>query len=295
MKEMKKLLLTGASGFLGWNICHFPQNKWDILGTYHQNKIAYPNISTFSLNLTSLEEIDVFFEKHQIDAVLHTAALSQPNQCANNPKLSLDINVNAAVYLAQKCKALQIPFLFTSSSQVFDGDAAPYKETDTANPIHIYAQHKLLAEQQILDAYPKSIIVRMPLMFGNTSPASQNFLKAWLNKMRNGEQLNVFTDEYRMPASGQSASEGLFLLLDKNEKGIFHLAGKDRVSRSDFAYLMQKVFDLPNANINPCLQSSISMEAKRPKDLSIDCSKMIKIGFKPQSLEKELRLLVGQL
>ena len=52
----------------------------------------------------------------------------------------------------------------------------------------------------------------MPLMFGNTSPASQNFLNDWLNKMRNGERLSVFTDEYRMPTSGQSAAEGLFLL-----------------------------------------------------------------------------------
>ncbi len=292
---MKKLLLTGASGFLGWNICKFPQNEWEIIGTYYQNNVEYPDIKIFQLDLTSFTAVDTFFEKHSIDAVIHTAALSQPNKCASEPALSLNINVNASVYLAQKCKNLQIPFLFTSSSQVFDGDNPPYKESDAVNPIHIYAKHKHLAEQKILAIYPRSIIVRMPLMFGQTSAASQNFLKIWLNKMRRREKLNVFTDEYRMPASGQSAADGLFLLLNKSEQGVFHLAGKDRISRADFAYLMQKVFELPHANIYPCLQSSISMKAKRPKDLSFDCSKIIQIGFQSKSIEEELKLLIGKV
>jgi dTDP-4-dehydrorhamnose reductase len=285
---MKTLLLTGASGFLGWNICHFPQTDWQIIGTYHQHLISYPNVITTQLDLKDTSSVHHFFKKHTIDAVLHTAALSQPNSCAQNPELSQKVNVEATTLLAQICQTLDIPFIFTSSSQVFDGENAPYLETDEPKPIHIYAKHKLLAEQQIQAINPKAIIVRMPLMYGNTSPASNNFLKEWLNKMRNGEVLNVFTDEYRMPASGQSAAEGLFLLLKKQVSGVFHLAGKDRLSRADFAYIMQRIFNINGANIQPCLQSDVKMAAKRPKDLSFICDKMIKLGFEPKGVEEEL-------
>ena len=186
---------------------------------------------------------------------------------------------------------MEIPFIFTSSSQIFDGNNAPYSEVDKPNPIHIYAQHKLLAEQEIAINYPESIIVRMPLMYGATSPASKNFLKEWFDKMKKGEILRVFTDEYRVPASGQSAADALFLLLEKQVHGIFHLAGKDRISRADFAKIMQLVFDIPTANIQPCLQSDVKMAAKRPKDLSLVCDKLIQLGFAPKGVEEELTKL----
>lgn len=292
---MKKLLVTGASGFLGWNICHYPQQGWEIVGTFHQNKFKYPKVQALKLDITDISAINQFFLKNKIDGVIHAAALSQPNACAKNPELSLKVNVQATTSLAQICKTLDIPFLFTSSSQVFDGDDAPYSETDKPQPIHIYAKHKLLAEQEVLKIYPKATVVRMPLMYGATSPTSKNFLKEWLHKMRNGEQLNVFTDEYRMPASGQSAAEGLFLLLNKKASGLFHLAGKDRISRADFAYLMERIFNIPNANIHPCLQADVQMAAKRPKDLSLVCDKLVAIGFQMRSVEEELEKLVGQV
>lgn len=292
---MKNLLVTGASGFLGWNICHYPQQEWQVLGTYYKNKVEYPDAKTYQLDLADKTALDSFFSNNKIDGVLHTAALSQPNACAKNPELSFAINVEATTHLAQICHTSNIPFLFTSSSQVFDGDHAPYSETDTPTPIHIYAEHKLLAEKQVFRVNPNAIVVRMPLMFGATSPASQNFLKGWLAKMRNGEQLNVFTDEYRVPASGQSATEGLLLLINKNVSGLFHLAGKDRVSRADMADLMQKVFDIPNANINKCLQSDVVMAAKRPKDLSLVCDKMENLGYQLRGMEEELKKLVGKL
>ncbi|MEM6963525.1 MAG: SDR family oxidoreductase [Bacteroidota bacterium] len=292
---MKNLLVTGASGFLGWNICHYPQQDWQIIGTYYKNKVVYPHVKIHQLNITDKENLDRFFSNNKIDGVLHAAALSQPNACANNPELSFTINVEATTHLAQICHDLKIPFLFTSSSQVFDGDHAPYSETDKPTPIHIYAEHKLLAEKQVLEVNPNAIVVRMPLMFGATSSASENFLKGWLTKMRNGEQLNVFTDEYRVPASGQSAADGLFLLLNKNVNGLFHLAGKDRVSRADMADLIQKVFKIPNANIRKCLQSDVVMAAKRPKDLSLVCDKMVELGYELRGMVEELRKLAGEL
>jgi dTDP-4-dehydrorhamnose reductase len=290
---MKTLLLTGASGFLGWNICHFPQKDWKIIGTYHTHPVSYPNITTVKLDITDHDAARLFFKNNKIDAVLHTAALSQPNACAKNPELSLAINVKATVHLAQLCKNNTIPFLFTSSSQVFDGDNAPYSESDTPTPIHIYAQHKLLAEHEIQASYPEAIVVRMPLMYGATSPNSNNFLKDWLSKMKKGELLRVFTDEYRVPASGQSASEALFLLLKKEVNGIFHLAGKDRLSRADFADAMQRVFNIKDANILPCLQSDVKMTAKRPKDLTLNCDRLVQLGFEAKGVEEELLKLKG--
>jgi len=38
---MKKLLVTGASGFLGWNICQMAKNERDIYGTVFSHPIDF--------------------------------------------------------------------------------------------------------------------------------------------------------------------------------------------------------------------------------------------------------------
>ncbi len=300
---MKQLLLTGASGFLGWNIGHYTVNNptehasnWNIIGTYLTNPTnIHSDIQGQSLDIRNKLAIDRLFNTFQFDGIIHTAALSSPNHCAKSPKLSYQINVKGTEYLAKKAKEYSIPMIFTSSSQVFDGDHAPYSETDIPNPISIYAEHKLAAENAAFEANPNIIILRMPLMYGQANGKTANFFGEWLGKMQNNEPLFVFTDEIRTPASGQEAATILFQLLNSNIKGeLFHLGGGERLSRADFAFKMEKVFQIKNANIIPCLQKDKIMNAKRPKDLSLSIQKLQNaINFQPKGIDAELKKMLN--
>lgn len=41
---MKKLLITGASGFLGWHLCQAAQQEWEVYGTYCSHELSVPEI-----------------------------------------------------------------------------------------------------------------------------------------------------------------------------------------------------------------------------------------------------------
>lgn len=131
---MKKLLLTGASGFLGKYILRHPQSDWKIIGTYHENQPTGRG-EFHQINLTQKSRVETLFERVRPDAVIHTAAISKAGLCEAQPKLTQDINVSVPHRIAVQCTKTNIPFLFTSSDLVFDGKNAPYQETDLPNPL----------------------------------------------------------------------------------------------------------------------------------------------------------------
>jgi dTDP-4-dehydrorhamnose reductase len=204
---MKKLLITGASGFLGWNLCQIARSEWEIHGSYFQHPIEISGVNLhssakpllWSIDLTDLDAVKSAIDTIAPDGVIHTAAASSPNFCQANPDKSYQINVTASQQLAQLCCDANIPFVFTSTDLVFDGTKAPYKETDPVTPINLYGEQKIAAEREILAVYPRASICRMPLMFGIAPPNATSFIQPWIKALRSGENLKLFVDEFRTP------------------------------------------------------------------------------------------------
>jgi dTDP-4-dehydrorhamnose reductase len=286
---MKKLLITGASGFLGWHVCQIAQTHWQVHGTYHSNHAAIPGVEMHGIDLTHDQTLRTFLKRLNPDAIIHTAALSQPNICQEQPQLSHSINVQATWTIADHCAATQIPCVFTSSEQVFDGNHSPYRESDRPNPLNLYGEHKLAAEIGLLDRHPAATVCRMPLMYG-VSPTAPSFIQPFIQRLQSGELLQAFTDEIRTPVSGFDAAQGLLIALEKVQ-GIVHLGGQERLSRYEMAETLIEVLQIDNANILPCLQSDVQMSAPRPKDLSMDSAIAYRLGFQPQRFREVLSRL----
>jgi dTDP-4-dehydrorhamnose reductase len=283
---MKKLLITGASGFLGWHLCQIAQAEWDVYGTYDSHVVDIPDTTLLKLDLTDFNQLKEIFSSLQPDAVIHAAAMSQPNQCQDNPERSHLINVITSWNLAEFCADLNIPFVFTSSELVFDGNDPPYREHDPVCPINLYGEQKAAAEIGILERHPEAVICRMPLMFGAVSHA-QSFIQPFNERIRTGQVLNLFTDEIRTPVSGTSAAKGILLAL-KKARGLIHLGGRDRLSRYEMGLMLVDVLQINNANLNPCKQADVPMSAPRAKDVSMDSSLAFSLGYQPGQMREEL-------
>jgi dTDP-4-dehydrorhamnose reductase len=286
---MKKLLITGASGFLGWHICQQAKQEWEIYGTYFSHFLDIPDIKMLKVDLTS-QELQQVFHEIKPDAVIHTAAQSQPNFCQTHPQESYAINVTASCQVAELASEYSIPCVFTSTDLVFDGLNAPYQETDSVSPVNIYGEHKAMAEQGMLLKYPETAICRMPLMFGSATPTATSFIQSFIQTLKEGKELRLFTDEFRTPVSGKTAAQGLLLALEK-VNGIIHLGGKERISRYDFGRLMVEVFQLPTSGLKACKQQDVKMAAPRPSDVSLHSEKAFQLGYQPLSLKNELEQL----
>ena len=284
---MKKLLITGSSGFLGWHLCQLAKKEWDVYGTYFSHSLEIPETKLVKLDLTDFGELRRVFREIQPAAVIHTAAQSQPNYCQTHVQESLFINVTASLNIAKLCADNSIPYVFTSTDLVFDGLKGNYQETDSVNPVNIYGEHKAMAEVEILKQYPQAAICRMPLMFGNATPTATSFLQSFIKTLREGKELKLFTDEFRTPVNVNTAAEGLLLALEKVQ-GIIHLGGKEKISRYDFGLLLVEIFEIPHAKIQASLQKDVKMAAPRPSDVSLDSSKAFELGYSPSSLQEQL-------
>lgn len=288
---MKKLLITGVSGFFGWHICQIAKReKWEIYGTYNTHFLEIPDVKIFQVDLTNFQGLKEIFDNIKPDAIIHTSAQSQPNYCQLHPQLSYSINVTASCNIAGLCADHNLPLAFTSSDLVFDGLKPPYKETDTVSPVNIYGEQKAQAERGILQVYPQAAICRMPLMFGKETPTATSFIQGFIQTLKKGEELSLFRDEFRTPVSANKAAKGLLLALEK-VNGIIHLGGKERISRYDFGKILVEVMQIPNDKLKSCLQDDIKMAAPRPKDVSLDSAKAFSLGYQPLSVREELESL----
>jgi dTDP-4-dehydrorhamnose reductase len=288
MSEKKKLLLTGASGFLGWNICCRASEEWDIHGVYFNHPISFPGVNFLKADITDYKALRSLIEAISPQAVMHTAALSDPNFCALNPDKSRAINLQASLNLAGLCADRQIPLVFTSSDLIFDGVHPPYREEDPPCPINLYGEHKAMAEEGMRERNPEVIIGRLPLMFGDPGPSARSFLQPLLQAVKEGRELRLFADEFRTPLSGGAAVEGLFLAL-KKVKGILHLGGRESISRYHLGLLVKELLRVDGAGLIPCKQTDISMPALRPTNVSLDIQKALSLGFTPPLLREDLQ------
>jgi dTDP-4-dehydrorhamnose reductase len=285
------ILITGASGFLGWNLCQVARGEWEVYGTYHQQSIEISGVNIQQLDLTNIDLVRAEIDRIKPDAIIHTAAASKPNFCQEYPDISYQINVAASQLLAKICADAKIPFVFTSTDLVFDGTKPPYLETDPISPINIYGEQKVAAEQEILTVYPQATICRMPLMFGLTPPTAISFIQPWIQSLASQEKLQLFIDEFRTPVSAKTAAQGLLMMLRSPVSGIVNLGGKERISRYDFGKLLAEVFEFDLSLLSPISQRDLVMSAPRAADVSLDSSKAIELGYNLPLLRNELELV----
>lgn len=289
-ESMKKLMITGSSGFLGWNCCRVAASLYDVAGVYNSRECQVSGVHYLKCDITNCDELCRLFDTIEPEIVLHTAAVAAPNCCEEDPVYSHIVNVEASVRCAELCAKNSVKFVFTSSDQVFSGKEAPYTELSPVGPLNTYGKQKAEAEVGIAEKCPDAAICRMPLMYGDAPPGATSFIIPWIESLRKGSELKLFTDEIRTPVSAIDAAKGLFLAAEKIT-GVVHLGGKEFLSRYEMGMRLAEATGLDSHCIKGCRQSEIKMAAARPLDVSMDSSNAFAAGYAPGLFRDELRLL----
>ncbi|MBD3422306.1 MAG: sugar nucleotide-binding protein [Chitinivibrionales bacterium] len=277
---MSRLLVTGASGFLGWNICRSAANRYQTTGIVNTHPCTLENVDVRMFDLADCAHVGKLVQEIKPDYVIHAAAQANPNYCQHHAQATQRINVEVPYALARACAAQGVRLVFTSTDLVFDGEHAPYTETDPAHPLSRYGRQKRAAEIKIGYACPSALICRLPLMFGDAPSHASSFLQPMLAAIEQGRQQTLFADEYRTIVSAISAAHGIVLLLEKGVSGIFHLGGRERFSRCGFGELLAQILHR-RVSLNPAKRSDMKTPAPRPADVSLDSSKAFALGYAP--------------
>lgn len=188
---MKKILITGGSGFLGSRLAYYFRDKYDLLLPRHSE-----------LNISREEAVKAYLEEHRPDAVIHCAALSNTWYCEQHPEESHRVNVQGTVRIAKACKLIGAKLVFMSSDQVYNGTPmlGPLKEEDVLQPVNFYGRHKLKAEQRALWNLPDAVGLRLTWMYdlpNNSMKLNTNILVNLQKAYDEGSQIKAATHEYR--------------------------------------------------------------------------------------------------
>ena len=169
------------------------------------------------------------FAKDQPQLIIHCAAITVVSEAQKNPALARRVNVEVTKLLAEL--AAEIPFVFFSSDLVFDGRKGNYVEADAANPLHIYGETKLAAEEIVLKNL-RHLVVRTSLNSGVSLPGNRAFNEQLRCSLQSaGQGMKLFTDEFRCPISAAETARAVWELVAKNRAGIYHVAGAEKLSR----------------------------------------------------------------
>ena len=154
--KMQKILVSGAGGFVGARVMQQWREKAELL--------AFPR---GFLAAATQEDLCRFAAQVQPDVVLHLAALSDTGYCQQHPEDSRRANVDVPLWMARAAAETGAKFVAFSSDQVYSGAAqeGPLPETLSLSPANIYGQHKLEAEQRVLEVLPDAVFLRVPWMY----------------------------------------------------------------------------------------------------------------------------------
>lgn len=270
--------VTGAGGFIGNAIVASAK-------TYAPNFNVIP-LTRRDLDLTDFPAVCERFGQDQPDVIIHCAAMSRSPDCQANPALAREINTDVTAHLADLAQS--VAFIFLSTDLVFDGRKGNYIETDEPNPLSIYAETKLAAEN-IVKYNPRHTIVRCSLVAGASPKGNHSFNEELRAAWKAGKTTKLFHDEYRTPIPAPIAARAIWKIARRNLTGLYHLAGAEKFSRVQLGDLVAARHPELNPRIEPCSLREYQ-GPPRPADASLNCAKLQNlVSFKLAGLNEWLK------
>jgi dTDP-4-dehydrorhamnose reductase len=295
-----KILITGANGLLGQKLVSIlGDSKHSILasGQGDCRILNLPeNVRYRPCNVTNEEEVKQTLKDFQPDAVIHTAAMTNVDECELNPEKCQVQNVIATQNVIQACEMVGAQLVHLSTDFIFDGSSGPYSEMDKPNPISIYGQSKLDAETLVQKASCPWSIVRTVLVYGIAPGLSRSNIILWVKaSLEQGKEIQVVDDQFRTPTLAEDLATGCILIAEKKAEGIFNISGKDFLTPYEMAIQTADFFSLSKALIKQATAATFTQPAKRPPRTGFDISKAVKeLGYNPHSFREGIEILATQ-
>ena len=288
---MKKILITGGSGLLAVNWALAMRDEYFITLILHNRKISLHGVNTDTSSLSLFDDCMSLLGKHRPDVVIHTAGLTNVEECELNPDLAQEVNVILAENIAKACYAQGVKLVHISTDHLFSGDKQYACEKDKPNPVNIYAETKLRGEQKISEICPSALIIRTNF-FGWGTTYRQSFSDYILNRLRNNIKVELFTDVFLTPILIDELIRCVHYLLDINASGIFNVVGSDRLSKYEFGVKLAESFKLDIRLLNKTSIFNRLDLVKRPLDMSLSNAKLkLTLDYNLVSLVKQFEFL----
>ncbi len=271
---MTRILITGAAGLLGLNLALEATQRYDVIGTLHEQVLNDPGFEIVQVDLLAKEVIPRLLDQVQPDWVVNCAAVASLDVAEGRPQLAQRLNAEVPGRLAIETAKRGLRFLQISTDAIFDGSKGNYRETDAPTPISVYGRTKRLAELAVKAAHPQAIIVR-PVFFGWSVSGQRSLGEFFINSLTEGRSVQGFIDRLFCPLEATDLAQILLEMLEKDLHGIYHVVSSDHLSKYDFGVAIAKRFDLDANLIQPSETAVTNPLAPRSPNLTMNTARLV--------------------
>ncbi len=295
---MKKILLTGKNGQIGWELHRTLMPLGEVVA-----------VGRNEIDLADPDSVRKVIRETQPDFIVNAAAYTAVDQAESEPDLAMAVNGLAPGIMAEEAKRLNAVLVHFSTDYVFDGAKdSPYREEDAPNPLNVYGRTKLAGEQAIRATGVSHLILRTGWVYG---ARGRNFLLTVLKLVQERSELRVVDDQIGAPTWSRAIAEVTSQILAKTDLpdysalmtdvgGLYHVVAAGRTSWHGFTEHILKRISSRASHALPRLVAISTHEyplpARRPRNSCMSCEKLTQaFGFTIPAWEKSLALCLDEL
>jgi dTDP-4-dehydrorhamnose reductase len=270
---MRRILITGASGLLGANLVLDAAGQMDTAAVAHAHRVELPGVQAFQADLAEPGAAKEILRRLRPDWVVHCAAATDVDACEDDPATAFRLNREMAGLVAEAAAQVDARLAHISTDAVFDGASGGYGEDDPANPINVYGRSKLEGEAAAKAACPEALIVRTNI-FGWNALEKKSLAEWFLGHLDAPRRCPGFIDVSVTPILVSDLGRILFRMLEVGLRGIYHVAGRDCVSKYELGTRIAQTFGLDAGMIVPVEVESVRLRAPRARRLCLRGAKI---------------------
>ncbi|MFD2787443.1 SDR family oxidoreductase [Hymenobacter rubripertinctus] len=297
-----KILITGSNGLLGQKLVALlaRQPGVEVVATSRgRNKLAglHPAVRFVPLDVTEPQQVQHVIGAEQPTHLIHTAALTNVDECELNQTACWQQNVTAVGHVVAACEQYQVHLLHLSTDFVFSGETGPLAEDAVPAPVNFYGESKLAAERLVQQCRTPWAILRTVLVYGIAHDYGRTNIVLWVrDSLRAGKAIKVVSDQLRTPTLAEDLAVGCWLAARQHARGIYHLSGAELLTPYQMALQVADYFSLDATLISRVDARTFSQPARRPLRTGFIIDKAARdLGFQPRSLMAGIALLAEQI
>jgi len=284
---MIELLVIGG-GLLGRAVASASRKSFRTALTYNSHPLQMEGCATYPMDVTGSVDL---IRSLMPEYIVLTAAMTNVDACEGDRIAAWKANALGPKNVASLAKAIGSKLIYVSTDYVFDGEHGMYREDEQTSPINYYGESKLAGERFVREICPDSVIARTSVLYGQ-NPVRQNFVTWAVDEMKKGNMINIVNDQYTSPTLSSNLAD--MILGIRDQTGVFHTCGSERINRYDLSIKIARAFRLDESLVNPIISNQLSWKARRPMDSSLDTTKVSRFA-KPLNVEEGLNAMLMEM
>jgi dTDP-4-dehydrorhamnose reductase len=297
-----KILVTGASGFVGSNLVH-------VFAERHGAQIVAPGHA--DVDLTDPRLVRRCVAATEPDAIVHAAILNDFLGLTRRRREAWDAYVGATRNVVDAANAMEAQIVLISTDWVFDGTQGPASEDARPNPINPYGFLKAQSELALTLLAERGTVARIAGVQGvhwarPRAPREQDagfgyFVASLVDALRMGRRFTVWDDPrlnmVATPTLATHAAEMIWRALERGTTGILHCVGGEHADRIELARRAVSAFDLDPTLLEVGPPNSAALpDGRVPFDTRLDAGvTAAELGVELPGLDRMLADLRAQL